>query len=380
MKNWKIAAAVLASLAPLAASAAEDTGHWYLTPEIGRINTDDRRGVAPTDWLYGLKFGRHLSDVFSAELGLTGADARGRTQPNVSLYGGTLDLLATANRGSAFAPYLLAGVGVVDNQHRFGPDRNDVVYQAGVGILSQLWRSPNGAQSLSLRPEYKLRWDDSTFGRKMRDEIITVGLQFAFGAPTEAPVTRALPAEPAPPPPPPPPPPAPPADTDGDGVIDPQDQCPDTPAGVAVDEKGCTRVGSITLEGVGFETNSDRLTAESRVVLDGVASDLKKYPRLRVELQGHTDNTGADAYNLRLSQLRANAVSSYLTQAGVPSSQLVAKGYGESQPASSNATPEGRSLNRRVVMSVLENSPLVTVKTPETPQTVEPGRGEPSTR
>ena len=72
-----------------------------------------------------------------------------------------------------------------------------------------MWRSSNGAQTLALRPEYKLRWDDSTFGRKMRDEIISVGLQFSFGAPNEAPVSRALPAEPVvtPPPPPPPPPP-----------------------------------------------------------------------------------------------------------------------------------------------------------------------------
>jgi outer membrane protein OmpA-like peptidoglycan-associated protein len=377
MNNWKIAAAVLASLAPLAATAADDTGHWYLTPEIGRINTDDRRGVAPTDWLYGAKFGRHLSDVFSAELALSGTDLRGRTVDNLSLYGGMVDLLATANRGGAFAPYALVGVGVIDNQQRGGPDRTDFATEAGVGILTRLWRSDNGANTLSLRPEYKLRWDDNTFGRKMRDEIITVGLQFSFGAPTEAPVARTLPAEPEPPaaPPPPPPPPPPPADSDGDGVIDPQDACPGTPAGVAVDEKGCPRIGAITLEGVGFETNSNRLTADSRAVLDKVGADLKKYSGLRVELQGHTDSTGADAYNQRLSQQRAEAVRDYLIQsAAVPPQQLVAKGYGETQPVASNTTVEGRSVNRRVVMLVLSNSGEVKVTTSDVPQTTSPDR------
>ena len=376
MKNWKIAAAVVATLAPLAANAADDTGHWYVAPEIGRINTDDRRGVAPTDWLYGAKFGRHFSDIFSAELGVSGTDLRGRVGQNLSLYGGMVDVLATLNRGSAFAPYLIAGVGIVDNQQKGGPDRTDFAMEAGGGVLVNMWRSSNGAQTLSLRPEYKLRWDDNTFGRKMRDEIISVGLQLSFGAPDEVPVTRAVAVEPpavvTPPPPPPPPPPA---DSDGDGVLDPQDQCPGTPPGVAVDEKGCPRVGAITLEGIGFETNSDRLTSDSRSVLDKVGSDVKKYPNLRVELQGHTDSTGADAYNLKLSQLRADAVRNYLVQnAAVPPQQLVAKGYGEAQPVASNTTVDGRAVNRRVVMLVLSNSGDVKVTTPDVPQTTSPDR------
>ena len=221
------------------------------------------------------------------------------------------------------------------------------------------------------------RWDDSTFGRKMRDEIISVGLQFAFGAPTERPVVRSVNTEPPPPPPPPapPPPPPPPPDTDGDGVLDAQDQCPNTPAGVAVDERGCTRVGSITLEGVGFETNSDRLTGDSRSVLDKVGADLKKYPGLRVEVQGHTDASGSDAYNLKLSQQRADSVRDYLIQsARVPPSQLVARGYGESMPVASNTTKEGRAVNRRVVMLVLSNNGEVKVTTPDVPQTTVPDR------
>ena len=143
---------------------------------------------------------------------------------------------------------------------------------------------------------------------------------------------------------------------------DNQDQCPNTPAGVAVDLTGCPRKGSIVLEGVTFEVNSARLTGNSDTVLGGIAQDLKKYARLRIELQGHTDSSGSDAYNLKLSQQRADAVRERLIEDGVPSVQLISKGYGETKPVDSNDTPEGRAHNRRVVMFVLDNPGDVEVK------------------
>jgi OOP family OmpA-OmpF porin len=136
---------------------------------------------------------------------------------------------------------------------------------------------------------------------------------------------------------------------------------------VAVDSSGCTQQGEITLVGVGFETNSATLTSESRAVLDPVATDLKKYSELGIELQGHTDSVGADQYNLRLSQRRADAVRDYLLSEGVSASQVVARGYGESQPTASNTTPEGRAQNRRVVMKVLRNPGSVEIKSDSQP-------------
>jgi OOP family OmpA-OmpF porin len=94
---------------------------------------------------------------------------------------------------------------------------------------------------------------------------------------------------------------------------------------------------------------------QSQPILNDVADGLKKHPRMKVELQGHTDDTGPDAYNLSLSKKRADAVREYLLTQGVPGTQLTAKGYGESQPLDNNKTPEGRSKNRRVVMYVIEN-------------------------
>jgi OOP family OmpA-OmpF porin len=131
---------------------------------------------------------------------------------------------------------------------------------------------------------------------------------------------------------------------------------------VAVDAVGCERKGSIALEGVVFQVNSAELLVESRPVLDRIASDLRKYPRLKIELQGHTDSTGPDQYNLNLSQKRAESVARYLTDAGVPAGQVVPKGYGESEPIADNKTADGRAQNRRVVMKVLENPGDVQVK------------------
>jgi OOP family OmpA-OmpF porin len=145
-------------------------------------------------------------------------------------------------------------------------------------------------------------------------------------------------------------------------VLDPQDQCPGTPRGVAVDAVGCPRKGSVTLHGVNFENDSAQLMATSQPILDAVAADLKAHPRLKVELQGHTDSVGAASYNLKLSQRRADTVREYLISQGVNPANLIAKGYGEAEPIASNDTPGGRAGNRRVVMSVTDNPGDVEVK------------------
>jgi OOP family OmpA-OmpF porin len=87
-----------------------------------------------------------------------------------------------------------------------------------------------------------------------------------------------------------------------------------------------------------------------------------KHRRLKVELQGYTDSTGSDKYNLIMSDKRANSVREYLISQQAQPEQLVSRGYGKADPVASNATAEGRSKNRRVVMKVLENPGDVTIK------------------
>jgi OOP family OmpA-OmpF porin len=149
-------------------------------------------------------------------------------------------------------------------------------------------------------------------------------------------------------------------DSDGDGVTDDKDRCPDTPRGTQVDANGCPpppppppaaipeRGKTLVLEGVNFDFNSDRLTAGSAETLDRVAASLVANPEVQIEVDGHTDAKGNDAYNQKLSQRRAEAVKAYLVGKGVNAGQLSAKGYGEKQPIASNDTEEGRAQNRRV--------------------------------
>jgi OOP family OmpA-OmpF porin len=164
-----------------------------------------------------------------------------------------------------------------------------------------------------------------------------------------------------------------PMDSDGDGVVDSKDACPDTPRGVTVDSKGCPldsdgdgvydyldkcpatpkgatvdARGCWVVKGINFNTGESIIKPVSHRFLDEVAAILINNPALKVEIQGHTDNRGSAAFNQKLSENRANAVLDYLVQRGVPRNRLAAIGYGFSRPAASNSTPEGRAQNRRV--------------------------------
>ena len=111
----------------------------------------------------------------------------------------------------------------------------------------------------------------------------------------------------------------------------------------------------IVLRNVFFDLGKATLKPESYPELNRLAEILKRYPGIVVEVSGHTDNTGSYQFNMKLSQRRAESVVLYLISQGVPSSALVAKGYGPTQPVAPNATPEGRALNRRVEVKVLVN-------------------------
>jgi OOP family OmpA-OmpF porin len=144
-----------------------------------------------------------------------------------------------------------------------------------------------------------------------------------------------------------------PLDGDNDGVVDADDACPDTPAGQAVMSNGCAKDQAVILRGVNFELNSAQLTMNAETILNGVAETLVSSPGFDVELQGHTDSTGSDSYNMNLSQNRAKSVKSYLVGSGVEANRLTARGYGEEQPIASNDTKDGRAQNRRVELKVV---------------------------
>lgn len=146
-------------------------------------------------------------------------------------------------------------------------------------------------------------------------------------------------------------------DSDGDGVSDKFDKCPNTPAGTVVDGSGCPikfpeapkndLVAGEYYAPIGFEFDSSVLKTESYSTLDKLAKELRD-SNGSITLDGYASAEGTEEYNLNLSKDRANAVKQYLVNAGVSASNISANGYGEANPIASNATEEGRIQNRRV--------------------------------
>jgi iron complex outermembrane receptor protein len=183
----------------------------------------------------------------------------------------------------------------------------------------------------------------------------TYGISFRKEFGRSEPAAAAPPPPPPPPaaPAPPPPPPPPPGDQDKDGVTDDKDRCPNTTPGVAVDAIGCFR--EVTLRGLLFDTESSAVSAEDGARIDQAIAQYKSLPddveaQTRIEIVGHTDNTGSDAYNQALSERRAEAVKAWVVAQGVDPALITTSGKGESEPADDNSTKEGRQNNRRVVI------------------------------
>ncbi len=140
-------------------------------------------------------------------------------------------------------------------------------------------------------------------------------------------------------------------DQDGDGVLDEADQCPDTIAGTAVNAVGCDENVAIVLDGVFFEYKSFDLTADSKVLLNKIASKLIAADA-QVLVAGHTDSVGGNAYNIKLSDKRAASVKDHLIAQGVSEQSISSQGFGEDNPIATNNTDEGRAKNRRVEMQI----------------------------
>jgi OOP family OmpA-OmpF porin len=146
-----------------------------------------------------------------------------------------------------------------------------------------------------------------------------------------------------------------PLDGDGDGVPDHRDDCLGTPAGARVDANGCEqqleREVSFDLT-MQFATNSAEITGAGMQEMFDLLRFLREYPSADAVIEGHTDSTGAAEYNQDLSERRAQAVVQALVNSGIDRDRLTARGYGESRPVASNDTAAGRAQNRRVTVVV----------------------------
>lgn len=149
-------------------------------------------------------------------------------------------------------------------------------------------------------------------------------------------------------------------DADSDGVVDRLDNCPQE-AG-AKDNQGCKKKQLVVitkdqlkiLDQVYFKTNSAALDKKSNKLLDNMAFVLQAHPEIvKVRIEGHTDDVGDDAKNLKLSQSRAESVVAYLVKAGVAAERFEAIGFGETKPLVEGKSKKARSANRRVEFNVV---------------------------
>ena len=357
---------------------AEEVGKDYVDIMGTYMSADSDRnlegGVAGAD----LRVGRAFGDLWNLELAGSyyGLDGDPGYPDWVQAALGVNGLLVF-KRDWAVQPYLLAGVGVNSERYDGNQKRENVYGDVGLGAIIPIfenrarlraeakWRATDNVRELNTNG---VATDDTyTAG----DALFSIGVGIPFGA-VAAPVAAVAaaplfldgdgdgvedakdkcPGTPK----------GAPVDefgcefdSDGDGVVDSQDQCPGTPAGVKVDAVGCPP--EIVLDRVFFKFDSAELTPDSIAVLDeniarGQAAGLLKNPAVRVEVAGHTDSVGNDAYNQRLSERRANTVRDFLISRGVPADRLTAVGYGETDPIADNSTEEGRAKNRRVGLRI----------------------------
>lgn len=322
----------------------EDSGHYMLG--IG-MNLGERWGVE----LMGSMFETRLVD--------SGADVDGEQYRLDGLY-------YLADRDQRARPYLAFGVGDQElSSVTFPSAQNDTLVNAGVGVKYQLSK------------RWLWRTDMRMFNNvdaEHTDVALSTGLSFLFGY-DDKPARRTQ--EPTP---------AQPQDSDGDGVVDNRDQCPNTPSGVRVDARGCaldtdrdgvpdhrddcpgtaqqyrvddqgcpvelTESVSIEMQ-VQFETNSAEVREQFMPEVQQVANFMRQFDQTRVIVEGHTDSSGAAAYNQQLSQRRAEAVRDVLIERfGLPAERVEAVGYGEERPIADNDTADGRERNRRVVAEI----------------------------
>ena len=334
---------------------------WNSTANEGGAQEDGAMGGVENHAVYGLEMQmNNVSDLIKPELSVL----YGRDTIYGEKFTGVLTTMINGvyemDTGTAITPFAKAGMGYEWYTNTHSNDYDGIILDAGMGLKADL------TKHIALKLEglymYKMNRngaDDGSNG-EVHNVAALAGLTFSFDE-KETPVAEKAPEpvvaeEPKPEPKEEPkaePTPviaAPvaatcPVDSDKDGIFDPQDKCPNTPAGFKVDAQGCPLTATLQIN---FKTDSDKILLNGDREVDAFAEFLKENPVYNASIVGHTDATGSDAYNQKLSEKRANAVKEVLVKDGVAADRLTASGKGETSPVATNKTKEGRALNRRI--------------------------------
>jgi OOP family OmpA-OmpF porin len=346
IKNITLITGVVGSMSFAQAALAEQGKNIYVVPSVGYhifdndLSLDDKVS-------YGFALGRELNNNWAVELAYNTSSTESAIADIDAdyLHLDALYNFRDAETDSKWTPYAVFGVGSMSYDGGVR-DTKDTQLNAGLGIKYAF----NSCFSLRADVRGLLVADDVE-----ESTLVNIGLVHTFGskkdkpkpvaAPVAAPAPVAKPvAEVAP------------KDTDGDGVFDSKDKCPDTSKGAKVDADGCYVAlkgdKEITLH-VKFQTNKAVLEPASKSQVADLAAFLTEYPQTTVVVEGHTDSVGSAEYNKVLSQKRAEAVKqSLIADYAIEAARVSSVGYGEEKPIADNATKEGQAQNRRVVAKV----------------------------
>ena len=325
----KIAIALVAATALFAADSAYN---YELTPTIGGVHPEGNLGTNEQSAI-GLRIGRNLENFFidHVELGLSHTNKIREYGVDGKATRYFVNAIKDFGLTEKLSLYGLLGAGYEDVSKKFVKNDDGGFGQYGLGLRYQI------TDNFALRAEAV---DAIKFEHADHNLFYTLGFAVGFGAKNAPVVAEAPKAEPVS---------APVSlDDDNDGVLNDVDQCPNTPAVVVVDETGCEKVIVLRDIGVNFAFDSYKITPKYLEEIKKVANFMGENPGYRVVLSGHTDSVGAEAYNQKLSEKRANAVAKALEELGVSADKITAVGYGELKPVASNKTKEGRAENRRV--------------------------------
>lgn len=291
------------------------------------------------DWGYGVELGYYLTENWALRAEYAKLDLQSKLNGS-DADGKRIGLAAMYHLSNMPSVYLVGGLARLDAV------QNTTAFNVGIGYKHFF------NQNVALFAEAN-RYEgiDETYA----DAGIKLGMTYLFGtagtkaAPTPAPAPAPVVAAPV----------AAPADSDADGVVDTADNCADTPANHKVDAEGCTvyeekmaAVGDVDIE-IRFPFDSAVVPADQRADVEGLGAFMQRFPESTVMIEGHASNTGNPAYNMKLSQRRANTVAEMLkNNFNIDASRITAVGFGVTKPRVEGNTAAAHAANQRIEAKV----------------------------
>ena len=333
------------SLPLVAATSNGEEGQFYIAPGLQWMDFDNTTDL-DNDTGYFLGLGYDFTDRLSAEFSIFDLDPELPNSTKVEIDHWKINALYSFDsKFAGFTTFVVAGLG----NTRFEAN-NEPTFDYGDGLKIEITKNLEWRTAIRNYNYRDRDHEDSDFG-------IDSALVFRFGGKERAPAPTRT-AAPAPAPAPAAAPTRTIADADGDGVADSADRCPETPRNYAVDSSGCPipveEVARVELE-VLFDFDQSVVKPEYFNEIKEVTDFMAQYPDVIVELEGHTDSQGTEAYNQGLSERRAAAVREVMiSRFGIVGSRVSSRGFGESQPIASNDTAAGRADNRRVMTVIIK--------------------------